>query len=390
MIRSVSLGALCVCSIVATAPAQVTLRGGTVLDDTVVGVNGQGVVTSPRLAGDAQRVIPWDMVRAVEGDFAQDARAFSARADAAWRAQSRLARGDDRLAEPALAALYEELKGEDGPLTLRVSEGLLRCRLIRGDQAGAVPVWLTAVRLRGVDAGLPSEPRNSGGGAGGAGGAGDSSRAFDAVIDPETGLCPALPPLWTDASDAAALRAALQASSGAGGPAAELAQWYERAAALDAGEAPADALPAASAESDAVKLVSLMVKARDPDAKVRGAARERLIAGLDDDADTWKEAWRRAALGRSFLMESDATLRSQGLVHWLHLPARFARAQPYLAGAAVVEASNELKRRGDKASLAAAIRLVTELKVADPFHPALRNAGGTPSAAPKAESGAAP
>lgn len=351
------------------ATGQVTLRGGAVLEDTVVGVSGQGVVSSPRLNSGARRVIPWDMVRSVEGEFADEAAAFAERADAAWRARTRLARGDDRLAEPALAALYAELKGEDGPLTLRVAEGLLRCRLIRGDQAGAVAVWLTALRLRGADAGLPAESGRGGG----------ESGAFAGVIDPETGLCPALPPVWVDAGEAAALATELLGSGAVGAPgeAGTLAGWYARAATLEAGNDASGVVPAAleGKESEGVKLVALMVRSRDPDAAARKSARERLAGGLDDDADTWREAWRRAALGRSLLMESDAGARSEGVVHLLHLPARFARVQPYLTGVAVVEASNELRRRGDKASLAAATRLVAELKMDEPFHPALRAAG---------------
>lgn len=384
------MGAAAVLAWASTASAQITLRGGVVLDDVPTGFTSQGVIAAPRLgAGGAQRTIPWDMVRELGGEKAAGAGPFMALADKAWRARSRWLRGDYAMAEPLLSELFEAKRGEDGPLTLRLGEGLLRCRLVKGDQPGAVMPWLTVLRLQGADAGLPAdaEPRGK---KAGTGSAAESSRALAAVIDPETGLCPALPPIWVNTEDVAALVSPMAeslASAGgeAGGSSAvlELTRLYARAAALDTkSEMPgslADTRGGADAEFEGpgaagVKLVAMIVRSRDPDPAVRRAAQSRLASGLSADADTWKEAWRRAALGRSLLMESNEAQRSEGLVHLLHLPARFKLTQPYLAGIAVVDAAQELKRRGIGAGGGggAAARLIADLKLEEPFHPALR------------------
>lgn len=373
-------------AVVSESAGQVVLRGGVALDDDVTGFSSQGVIAAPRLAGGGvQRVIPWDMVREVGGEKAGGAAGYFELSDKAWRARSRWMRGDYAMAEPLLEELFEKCGGEDGPLTLRVSEGLLRCRLVRGDQAGAAAAWLTALRLQGSDAGLPAdaEPRaRKGAGAGGA----ESSRALAAVIDPETGLCPALPPVWVNTEDVAAVVGPLMEIAGHEGGEAEsarvLARLYARAAALDTRSAVPDGagiggdVEASGPGAGGVALVDLIVRSRDPDAAVRRAAQARLAAGLSGDADTWKEAWRRAALGRSLLMETGEAQRSEGLVHLLHLPARFAHTQPYLAGVAVVEASQELKRRGGMGGggsfAGAASRMLADLKLEEPFHPALR------------------
>jgi hypothetical protein len=388
LIRRGTLAVLSVVSLAVGASAQISLRGGGTLDDAPTGFTPQGVVTTPRLAaGTVERVIPWDMVRAVGGPRAAEAAPFTELADMSWRARARWQRGDYAMAEPLLAELFEKKSSEQGPLTLRIAEGLLRCRLVRGDQTGAVLPWLTSLRLQGADAGLPSEadPRSRRG----ASTVAEAAKALAAVIDPETGLCPALPPIWTNTEDTAALAASLGDFLGADTNAEaphgvrELARLYARSAALDS-QSPISNTPAekpsqtqtAAEEFDGpgavgVKLVSLIVRSRDPDPAVRRAAQSRLASGLSADADTWREAWRRAALGRSLLMESDEASKSEGLVHLLHLPARFKPTQPYLSGLAVIDASAELKRRGVSGA-SAATRLIADLKLEEPFHPALR------------------
>lgn len=372
----------------ASASAQIALRGGGTLDDQPTGFTPQGVVTSVHLAaGTVERVIPWDMVRAVGGPRAAEAAPFMELADKSWRARSRWLRGDYTMAEPLLAELFEAKSNEQGPLTLHIAEGLLRCRLVRADQTGAVLPWLTSLRMQGTDAGLPADadPRARRGSSA----VSEAAKALSAVVDPETGLCPALPPIWTNTEDTAALALSLSeilrdgASAETPHAVRELTRLYARSAALDSQSSIADAAgdkanqsASASDEIDGpgsagVKLVSLIVRSRDPDPAVRRAAQSRLASGLSADADTWKEAWRRAALGRSLLMETEEAARSDGLVHLLHLPARFKPTQPYLSGIAVIEASTELKRRG-VGGASAATRLIADLKLEEPFHPALR------------------
>lgn len=347
---------------------QVVLRGGDVLDDAVISASSQGVVTLPRLGSGAERTIPWDLIREVRGEHADAARPFTALAADAWRARWRLARGDTALAEPLLAALFEKVRTEDGPTTLRIAEGLLRCRLARADQAGAIEPWLSALRNQAMAAGLPAES------------APVLATGLRSTIDAETGLVPSLPPIWINVEATAAFAGRYAPTDDAPPSVRELARLFARSAALDSGITPPTPMDAPSTEPGApapvgpgsagIDLVRQIVASREADPKKRAAARDRLASGLAADADTWREAWRRAALGRSLLMEQDAALRSEGLIHLLHLPARFSRSQPYLAGLAAVEAAAELKRRGDRQT-DIAVRLIGELKAAEPLHPAL-------------------
>ena len=112
-----------------------------------------------------------------------------------------------------------------------------------------------------------------------------------------------------------------------------------------------------------------MVRAMAPDAETRAAARETLRDGLYDDMGTWREAWRRAALGRSLLLEDDEGARLDGLFELVNLPARFSRSQGYLCGVALATMSDEAQRRGDPR---AAALLRAELESRHPGHPGLR------------------
>lgn len=353
----------CALALCSRAPADIVLRGGRVLDDRVVGIGPQGVESEPRLSPGTTRTIPWDMVREVDEAYAEQTAPFAADAQRAWRARARLERGDIDLAEPLLADLFSRHRGGDGPFTLRIALGLLRCRCARADQGGAVEAWLDALAQQGRDAGIPVSPADP--------------APYSELIDAETGLCPALPPVWANRDAALAfVGGGARVGDAWSDPVRELARLYARAAALDAG-APVNPEPRIDIAPDSsepgakgIALVRAIVRSREPDASARLSARERLLSGLAGDADTWKEAWRRAALGRSLLMESDAAARAEGLVHLLHVRARFSESQPLLAGLAVVEAATELSRRGgDDAK--AGTRLLNELKASEPLHPAL-------------------
>jgi len=324
---------------------QVQLRGGVVVDAPVEGITMEGV----RVGGDAPRTIGWDRVLILPDEFGEAATPYSLVADAAWRARTRLARGDVRLAEPLFEQLFEQYRGGAGPTSLVVAEGLLRCRLSRGAQAGAVEPWIATLRIRAGGERLAGEP------------------PLPPALDDETGLAPALPPIWLDTP---ALEALLRrdADVGAGDPVAgAMWAWSRYAAALERGEA-TDPPETEADDHPGVALVRRIALSRSPDAATRAAARAELEAGLDESRDTWAEAWRRAAIGRSLLLEDERDATVRAVVELLHLPARFASAQPWLAGVALAEASRALRDLGDDAG---AERLRDELRRLDPSHPAL-------------------
>jgi len=355
---------------------RVVLRSGLVETGPIVKLSAAGV----EVGGAAPRVIGWDAVAAVEGERADDARAFARLADAAWRAKSRLQRGDFRLASPLFAELFERHADAGGPTALLIAEGHLRCSLATGDMADAAHAWLHAHRLRTAGLGLAGERPGPG-------------RALDA----QTLLSPQLPPVFAaDAGLAARLDELSQRpptaeseaqASGVDADAATstdvLAALYAVAArhAVDTSGPPgaasssvdiAEALAAADrlATSDpGVAFVRDLVAAQAAEtAEARADARAALLARLRDEPGGWREAWVRAALGRSLAHEADEDLKRLGVLQSLHVPARFLREQPYLAGAAIADAARTLRSTGDAD---AARRLAAELAASLPSHPAI-------------------
>ena len=344
-VRSVLVSAM-TGAVVTFASAQVTLRGGERLDDPVVSVSIEGV----EVAGAAPRIIGWDHVRNVEGEHASEATQFTEISDKAWRARTRLERGDITLAQPLFEELFAIYRDKNGPTAVLIANGLLRCRLAHQAQTAAVEPWLVAFGLwrQGKTVSADSAPIMN-------------------VLDSQTGLAPTLPPIWLDSASVSAYAQ----SSGVDAPdpvAQTLAQLYRATAAKSVG---LDA-PALSELSDlddpSVQLVAHMLAAVSDEGSVRATARTWLRSGLDRAEGTWQEAWRRAALGRSLLMEDSIADRRLGMVQLLHVPARFKNEQRYLAGVALALVSHELRQEGD---IAGADRLEQELVELDSAHPAL-------------------
>jgi hypothetical protein len=324
-----------VLAVVLSALASVELRGGVRIDAPITAVSVEGV----HVGGDEPRLIGWDGVKRIHGEFAEQAAPFDELADMAWRARLRLARNDIRLASPLFEQLYLTYRGKDGPTALMVAEGLVRCRVWHGDIADAIDPWLEAVRLREAGVSMAGDP------------------PLAPVLDPRTALVGALPPIFLDD--------VVLPDSGPtdfDGLAGFLRMQYRRAASLPVS---AD-IPVP--DSDGARFIRHLVDAQRGDPDEREAARFVLESSLDDDAGTWREAWSRVALGRSLLREDDPGLRTTGLFHLLHLPARFSQAQPYLSGIALAEVSLELARQGDAES---ADRLRTEITRLGRAHPAI-------------------
>lgn len=352
-------------AIAALALAQPVMRGGQKPPTgTPLRVDAAGVWLGAPADAQPAAVLGWDRVRAIEGDLAGAAAAFAPVADLAWRARTRLERGDATAAEPLFEELFngrpgafDGYRGRTGPTAALVAEGLLRCRLRRGAHIAAIEPWLALLAARPAVSG-PSHLH--------ADWAAEAGLA--PILDPATGLVPALPPIWLNWPS-------VQAMAGGEPPAAPaddrqnraaiLAALYHQAARFEAGLS-VD-LPDVTTTDPAITLVSQIVIARVGNAEQRAAARTLLAARITPDAEPWVEAWCRAAIGRSLVRESDLRLRQLGVVELLHLPARFRAAHPYLAGAALAESAATLRAMGDADG---ADRLAAELAEFYPDHPA--------------------
>lgn len=353
--------AVCACAAVspcAVADGRVVLRGGEATPAGVVsGADAQGV--SVDVAGQEKPervVISWDRVASVEG--VEGAAAFSAVAESAWRARSRLARGDTAGAEPLFESLFSRYEGQQGATAGVVASGLLRCRLSRQAQAAAVRPWLALVASGAKETVFDTPTLVADG------------IVVPAVVDAETGLAPGLPPIWipSPAVEAMVAPASAAGTGGAGERAGVLAELYRASAASTMGRSVH--MPVRSETDAGAALVWDVVAATAGTRDERAAARANLAARLGDEVlpAQWTEAWCRVALGRSQVLDGDGEERLRGVVNLMHVPARLEPVSPYLAGVALVDVARAMEQAGDTE---AAARVWRELAERFPGHPAL-------------------
>jgi hypothetical protein len=351
---------LAMLAMIAVLDEPLQLRGGEAAPPgTVIAVDAAGVHMGPSVSdgkavGEAL-VIPWDRVRTVgSGDAAQ----FRDVADEAWRARTRLERGDFISAEPLFEKLFEQYRGQKGATSAVVAEGLLRCRLRRGAHILAIDPWLTLLQATGGQR-TPFLHENW-----------SSEAAMAPVVDSTTGLVPGLPPMWLSWQAVDSYAKGTMAAEGSS-RGEVLAQIYYQAARFESGLGAR--LPELATNDAGVNVCWQIVQSRIGGAEQREAARKFLYDRLGPHpaagvAPVWLEAWCRAAIGRSLIREDSTEQKEVGVIELLNVPARFSRSHPYLAGLALAEASATLRSIGDAEG---ADTLLRELQVNFPSHPVL-------------------
>lgn len=383
---ALALGALGspVLVVLTPAHAQVTLRGsaepyaGEVAAVSPAGVRVRlGAAPADGAADPATlRELSWDRVRTVDGPLSGEALRLRPIADALFRARARLERGDWPAADDALNTIPADAFIPPGASASVLHEATMRVRLERGWRTGALAPWL---RWRSNRLAAPVPPSRWVGGI----------IDLPPVIDPATALPPRLPPIFSAAAQPTALRAladdAPWPTADSLDPASrELAALYRHAARVELARLPSPpvdlpsltalTLPRPTSQDDAVQLVLDIVEARAAaQPGDRSAARNRLKRRLDaaqaawgdelaadptaaastSGPPPWTEAWIRAALGRSLLLEPETTARRLGIVELLHVPSRFAGTTPELARLCLVEALAALRELDDRQGAAA-------------------------------------
>jgi len=328
--------------------SSLELRGGAAAPSgTIVGCSAEGVTVVSSLTGEI--TIGWDRVRSVSGEHADAASEYMDVADKAWRATSRLERGDIAAAEPLLEELFADYAGQQGPTASAVCGGLLRCRLERGAHTLAVGAWLAWLHTR--DGGTRTAP--------------DAGTGTSPTTDEETGLAPDLPPVWLGLP---AVRVFSQTPLNAdqyGDRAAQLALLYQHAALLESGTP--QPMPRLEGNDPGVRMVWEIVAARSPVETERLTGRRAIEKRLKSEPVGWTDAWLRTALGRSLLREADVDEQRRGVIELLRVRVEHERDAPYLAGLALAEAAVTMRSLGDDA---AASLLRRELLDTFPGHPA--------------------
>lgn len=285
-------------------PVRLEWRDGESRSVRLVSLDEVGVAYLELDAGD--RVVPsrarWDEIRGLEGARVPDG--ALERGTRAWRARTRLARGEHALAAPLFEALAAEAAapataGAFDPAHRRIlAEGLLRTRLETGDLGGAAVAALEAMRLEreGValdEVAVAPAPRIAG-------------------LGWPSDL-PLLPIEWSLPPEARTILAARLDSFSGTVVATEAALV---ATALLGSEAPIlvgredTPLRRALAEVSALRVTS-------PEDAFAG--REARLAGVDPAV----ARWIHGQIGERLLASEDPALRRRGLLEWLCIPARF-------------------------------------------------------------------
>lgn len=325
-------------------PGDIVLRGPTPTPDgRVIRVDAAGVLVAWADTQGPPEQVSLDRVRAVSGAHAESWSVVAPTAERAWRARSRLERGDLAGAEPILESLATEYRAQSGSTAGSIFEGLLRCRIARQAHASAVEPWLSWLACGGSDGSLLGDTATLG------------SRDIRLVAS--------LPPIWQDSP---ALRAMLatQDSGPAVGALGSLRNLYFASAQfeIDGVEPP---LPPVSADP-AVAVVRDVVIARSGDAKARASARDALNKRLSGDLPGWIQAWCRAAIGRSLARETDVESLRRAAIGLITVHTEHGSDAPFLAGFALAEAARICESMGDASSAAV---VWSELNDRYPGHP---------------------
>jgi hypothetical protein len=344
--------------------------GGEEIRGTIVRLDEDGVRLRVRGTDEADitdLMLSWDRIADVRigGPSQPRLPELMERARQLFHARTRMERGDFANAEPIFELEFPGVIGRDGETALVIADGLVRCRLDRGNLSGALEPGLEYARMRraGVTATgdgdhMPPTTVRTG------------SRGVIPMWDDRYGLLPYLPPVWLQGpAFEGAVSQLLDRSATQDAELDIIADLYARSMLLERG------LEVESVDTSAEGitgrpgplLMAHMVNAMHPDSEVRKAARRRLERRVPDEP-AWVETWCRFQLGRSYLLEPGAGQRRKGMLQFVHLITESSDAHPYLVGMAMAIMADEFESQGDQP---AAARLRADLERAVPGHPVL-------------------
>ncbi len=251
-------------------------------------------------------VVPWYELRD------QAPPAYATRAMQAWQAHDRVKRGDISGAMPLYVSLGKEDLWEQGPQSMDVCAGLVRCYVASGRRVLAIEpmlAWFEAESLPGAeDASTPEQ------------------------LDDQLRIRSDLPPVFLHIADDS-ISDPDPRSSGR----TRLIHAYFATVLVEPEEKP-ELL-------EHIQILKREYKARDPglifleqmvfaqahtDRSARIAARDALLRRTESQHDTWIEVWARLGLGVSLIRDEDLHARDLGVVHLVHVIVRLPQIDPGL------------------------------------------------------------
>ncbi len=288
--------------------------------------------------------VPWYDVRALTPETGEY-RAYRQTAEDAWRAHTRLVRGDFFSAE----SIYNELSGQYlwrvGPQSADVSLGLVRCRLDRGDRVDAVLPMLSWLRATTVD-------RFSG------------LRLVD-EYDEAFGVFVGLPPVF-GSDDRVERLGKLPGVDRITDRQRAIFGYYQLALDRSVHHTPeaqmvldelTELVRGREGRDSGMRLIEEMVIAQaHPDSQKRLASRAALRRRIRTDRDTWVELWARLAIGVSLMGEGDVESNERGVIELIHVVVRLDHLSHPLSDLAS-QIANEYFVRTDRAQWGAELML---------------------------------
>lgn len=284
--------------------------GDTIAPERVASVGPQGIelrmTFEPGESIDDRTLVGWGQVRDIEGGWGE-AQRYRAIAEAIHRAEARLARADMHGAGLALEAHAGPYMLTMGPTSSQIASAMVGVHLYGGDRVRAAHAWFATL-----------------------GGTAGVDRPW---IDVQTGLCPALPPVFTREAGAEFL--ASEAAEHADTVRAAMAELYREAAYVATGNPGDRVQPDARAKADpAVRFVIDMVRAQtETDPSARRAAREALDrrGRAADERHAWIAAWAGLGVGVSMMGEQEVTDRDAGAARLVSVLIEQSQAAPGIA-----------------------------------------------------------
>ena len=279
-------------------------------------------------------VIPWFDVRGIEPVHEQYAD-FQRVAHDAWRAHARLIRGDYAGAEPIYNRLEDQYLWSRGAQGADVSMGLMLCRLDRGDRVGAIEPFLSWL-----------------------GATGESESQKVSGFDSQYGVFVDLVPIF-GASDAGAGIDDSEAGHKVSVRQGVLLEYYRLMLDRSVHQTAQSQQRLKRIQSQArelgrrdpgLALIDEVVIAQvHPESEKRAAARKSLQRRTRTDDGTWIELWARLAIGVSLISEQDTQLNEQGVIELIHIIVRLGHLSQPLAILAS-EIANEYLARTERSA----------------------------------------
>lgn len=287
-------------------PISITLQSnpepvvGTLLSTTAQGMHVQ------RGESRSVVVVPWYELREQAPDAYKDVSLL------AWKARTRLDRGDVSAALPLYISLSKDYLWKQGPQSMDVCDGLTACLIGSGRRRQAVEPMLSWFEAEG----LP----------------GAEGTPLPESMDEPMGLRRDLPPVFADGE---AVQAA-DIPSDCDGRTRLIHAYY----ALVTDEQDSRAMRLAEIEDlkrqyrardpGLIFLEQMCFAQAHPELSQRDAARDSLVRRAQTQRGTWIEVWCRLALGAGLVRDDDVRLRDRGVVELIHVIVRLAHIDPGL------------------------------------------------------------